>query len=53
MATKAAKPPLPKSAPTPSGNAGTSLQVSLPQMLDLALGTPEVIILFTLIIIYL
>lgn len=44
MATKAAKPPLQKSASS-SENAA-SLQVSLPQMLDLALGTPEVSINF-------
>ena len=44
MATKAAKPLLQKSAPDPPSNAATSLQVPLPQMLDLALGTPEVLL---------
>lgn len=37
MSAKVAKP-----APPPAAKDITSLQVSLPQMLDLALGTPEV-----------
>lgn len=42
MSTKSSKTPRQKSASSTTGNTTASLQVSLPQMLDLALGTPEV-----------
>lgn len=42
MSTKSINPQREKSTPISNGNTAASLQVSLPQMLDLALGTPEV-----------